>query len=51
MHNLTDVGLFQFCGMEMAGHNYFTAVPYITDDERRVMLSKFKSAVENLGRK
>jgi NAD(P)H dehydrogenase (quinone) len=51
MHNLTDVGVFQFCGMEMAGHNYFTAVPYVTDDERRVMISKFRSAIENLGRK
>ena len=48
MHNLTDVGIFQFCGMEMAGHNYFTAVPYVTDDERRVMLSKFRSAIERL---
>lgn len=51
MHNLNDIGIFQFCGMEMAGHNYFTAVPYVTDDERRVMLSKFRSAVENLARK
>ena len=48
MHNLTDVGIFQFCGMEMAGHNYFTAVPYVTDDERQVMLSKFRSAIERL---
>jgi NAD(P)H dehydrogenase (quinone) len=51
MHNLTDIGIFQFCGMEIAGHNYFTAVPYVTDDERRVMISKFRSAVENFSRK
>lgn len=50
MHNLTDVGIFQFCGLEIAGHNYLTAVPYITDDERQVMLAKFKSAVERLGK-
>ena len=50
MHNLTDIGIFQFCGMELIGHNYFTAVPYVTDDERRVMISKFRSAVERLFR-
>ena len=51
IHNLTDVGIFQFCGMELAGHNYFTAVPYVTDDERRVMLSKFRSTIERLAGK
>lgn len=50
MHNLTDMGIFQFCGMEIAGHNYFTAVPYVTDDERQVMLAKFRSAVERLAK-
>jgi NAD(P)H dehydrogenase (quinone) len=48
MYNLTDIGIFSFCGMEVTGHNYFTAVPYITDDERRVMLSKFRSTVERM---
>jgi len=51
MHNLTDIGIFQFCGMELAGHNYFTAVPYVTDDERQVMLSKFRSTIERLAGK
>lgn len=50
MHNLTDVGIFQFCGMEITGHNYFTAVPYVTDDERRVMLAKFRSTVERMAK-
>jgi len=36
--------------MEIAGHNYFTAVPYVTDDERQVMLAKFRSAVERLAK-
>ncbi len=48
MHNLTDIGIFRFCGMEITGHHYFTAVPYVEDDERRVMLSKFRSAVEKM---
>lgn len=46
MYNLTDIGIFSFCGMEVTGHNYFTAVPYVTDDERRVMISKFRSVIE-----
>jgi len=49
VQNLIDVGIFQFCGMEVAGHQYFTAVTYVSAEERTVMLSKFRSAIERLG--
>lgn len=34
----TDAGIFGFCGMELIEHLYLTAVPYVTDEERRKML-------------
>jgi len=48
IQNLIDMGIFQFCGMEVAGHQYFAAVPYVSDEERTVMISKFRSVVERL---
>lgn len=49
MQNLVDVGIFQFCGMEVVGHQYFAAVQHVSAEERTVMISKFRSAVERFG--
>ena len=48
MQNLVDTGIFQFCGMEVAGHQYFAAVQHVSAEERTVMISKFRSAIERL---
>ncbi|MDR2861453.1 MAG: NAD(P)H-dependent oxidoreductase [Syntrophobacterales bacterium] len=48
IQNLIDMGIFQFCGMEVAGHQYFTAVDHVSAEERTVMISKFRSAIERL---
>ncbi|MFA6448066.1 MAG: NAD(P)H-dependent oxidoreductase [bacterium] len=46
----SDAGIFEFCGMEMAGHKYFAGVPYITDADRAAMLEEVKAIAENNSR-
>lgn len=40
-----DDGIFRFCGMEVIAHKYLTAVPYVTDDDRKKMLEDLKGFV------
>lgn len=41
-----DGGIFQFCGMELTEHTYFTAIPYIADADRKQMLEELKGFVK-----
>jgi len=45
MGQTMDDGIFRFCGMEMIAHKYLTAVPYVTDDDRKKMLEDLKGFV------
>lgn len=45
MNAMTDMAIFQFCGMETLGHTYFSAVPYVSDAERKKMLEELRSIV------
>jgi NAD(P)H dehydrogenase (quinone) len=40
MRITTDAGIFGFCGMEVALHRYFFAVPEIDEAARRIMLKE-----------
>jgi len=40
MKQTIDEETFQFCGMEMTGHQYFGSVPTVTDAERKKMLEE-----------
>ncbi|MEN9528431.1 MAG: hypothetical protein RI932_304 [Pseudomonadota bacterium] len=47
--NLTsDNGIFDFCGIEVVGHQYFDSVPSITDADRKNMLAKVQDVVKKL---
>jgi len=37
-----DAGIFKFCGMQVALHKYFYAVPAITDSARKKMLTEVR---------
>jgi len=41
-----DGGIFQFCGMELIEHTYFTAIPYISDADRKQMLEELKGFIK-----
>jgi len=45
MGQTMDDGIFRFCGMEIIAHKYLTAVPYVTDDDRKKMLEDLKGFV------
>jgi len=40
MRTATDAGIFEFCGMEVAAHRYFFAVPEATEAARLIMLEE-----------
>lgn len=40
-----EIGLFNFCGIELVDHRLLAAVPFVTDEERKVMLEGLKEAV------
>ncbi len=41
-----DEGIFGFCNMTMIEHLYLTAVPYVTEPERRGMLERLKQEIK-----
>ena len=40
-----DFGIFNFCEMEVIGHNFFGAVPMVSDVERKAMLEELKGKI------
>lgn len=40
-----DGGIFNFCGVEVIEHKYFTAIPYVTDSDRAKMLEDVRVLV------
>ena len=43
-----DLGIFQFCGIEVIAHRYFGGVPSVTDEERKQMLEELPSLFEHI---
>lgn len=48
MENSVDVGIIGFCGIETFTHKIFYAVPAVTDDVRKEMLTECKEIISNL---
>jgi NAD(P)H dehydrogenase (quinone) len=52
MHQAMDLttnrGIFEFCGFEVAGHEYFGAVPSATDADRAQMLARLPALLDRL---
>ena len=46
MGQITDTGIFTFCGCEVIGHKYFPSVPYVTDSDRKKMLEEVRELVK-----
>ena len=46
MAQTTGEGIFQFTGMELIGHKYLCAIPYITDEERKKMLEELRELIQ-----
>jgi NAD(P)H dehydrogenase (quinone) len=47
MHQSMDMAIFQFIGMEVIGHKYFSSVPYISDRDRKQMLEELRLLVRD----
>ena len=45
MEKTADIGIFEFCGMEVAAHKYFYAVPYADEASRRQMLEEIAKII------
>jgi NAD(P)H dehydrogenase (quinone) len=45
MARTTDAAVCGFTGMELLGHKYFPAVPYVTDEVRKEMIEELKAFV------
>ncbi len=41
-----DVAIFQFSGMKVIGHKYFSSVPYVSQQVRKKMLKESKLLVK-----
>jgi NAD(P)H dehydrogenase (quinone) len=49
MMNLSiDGAIFQFSGMEVIGHKYFSSVPSVSNDDRKQMLEELKKLVREM---
>jgi NAD(P)H dehydrogenase (quinone) len=46
MNMSMDMAIFQFSGMKVMGHKYFSSVPYISQQERRKMLKELRLLVK-----
>jgi len=46
MGQITDTGMFAFCGCEVMGHKYLPSVPYVTDSDRKRMLDEVRERVK-----
>ncbi|HXX54273.1 MAG TPA: NAD(P)H-dependent oxidoreductase [Thermodesulfovibrionales bacterium] len=47
MGQITDTGIFSFCGCEVLGHKYFPSVPYVSDSDRKNMLAEVRETVKS----
>jgi len=45
MKKTADIGIFEFCRMEIAAHKYFYAVPYADEASRRQMLEEIAKII------
>ncbi len=45
MNMSIDMAIFKFSGMKVIGHKYFSAVPYVSQQERKKMLKELKLLV------
>jgi len=43
-----EIGLFNFCGIEVVNHQLFAGVPFVSEEERKAILESLKEAVEEL---
>jgi NAD(P)H dehydrogenase (quinone) len=48
MKKTSDTGIYEFCGLEVLSHVFFTAVPYVDDGKRKDYLAKVKEILGNL---
>ncbi|MCI4626643.1 MAG: NAD(P)H-dependent oxidoreductase [Candidatus Magnetoovum sp. WYHC-5] len=48
LNQTSDDGIFTFCSMEVIGHKYFFAVPYISDADRQKMLDEIKTIAQTI---
>jgi NAD(P)H dehydrogenase (quinone) len=46
MNMSMDMAIFQFSGMKVMGHKYFSSVPYISQQDRRKMLKELRVLVK-----
>ena len=47
MNQSTDMAIFQFCGMEVIGHKYFSSVPNVSDQDRKQMLEELRLLIRD----
>ncbi len=47
MNMSIDMAIFQFSGMKMIGHKYFSSVPYVSQQERKKMLKELRLLVRD----
>ncbi len=45
MGQTIDERICRFCGMKIIEHKYLTAIPYITDNDRKKMLEDLRGFV------
>jgi NAD(P)H dehydrogenase (quinone) len=45
MNMSMDMAIFQFSGLEVIGHKYFSSVPYVSDKDRQQMLEELRELV------
>lgn len=48
MKETSDIGIFDFCGIESVGHIFFGAVPSVDDATRKGMLETLKGKLDSL---
>ena len=48
MNMSMDMAIFQFSGLEVIGHKYFSAVPYVSNQDRKQMLEELRLLVKIL---
>jgi NAD(P)H dehydrogenase (quinone) len=46
MNMAMDMAIFQFSGMKVIGHKYFSSVPYVSQQDRKKMLKELKLLVK-----
>ena len=46
MNMSIDMAIFQFSGMKVIGHKYFSSVPYVSQQDRKMMLKELRLLVK-----